>query len=115
MTVAGGTVIGVSSKYCDRQTDRQTDRHTATAYTALAWRRAVKIITERDCRKWNFNSPAALTVAGGTVINVEGIEIMSLPVASEERTAGIKSLVRFASVGIGGQLLTVACFDAGGI
>jgi len=23
-------------------TDRQTDRHTTTAYTALAWRRAVK-------------------------------------------------------------------------
>ena len=24
-------------------TDRQTDRHTTTAYTALAWRRAIKI------------------------------------------------------------------------
>jgi len=28
---------------CDRQTDRQTDRDTTTAYTALAWRLAVKI------------------------------------------------------------------------
>jgi len=26
----------------DRQTDRLTDRYTTTAYTALAWRRAVK-------------------------------------------------------------------------
>jgi len=29
-----------------QQTDRQTDRHTTTAYTALAWRRAVKILTD---------------------------------------------------------------------
>jgi len=28
----------------DRQTDRRTNRHTITAYTALAWHRAVKII-----------------------------------------------------------------------
>ena len=28
----------------DRQTDRKTDRHTTTAYTTLAWRRAVKIV-----------------------------------------------------------------------
>ena len=26
----------------DRQTDRLTDRYTTTAYTALAWRHAVK-------------------------------------------------------------------------
>ena len=29
----------------DRQTDRQTDRHMTTAYTALAWRRAVKTMS----------------------------------------------------------------------
>ena len=30
-------------------TDRRTDRHTTTAYTALAWRRAVKKDAARTC------------------------------------------------------------------
>jgi len=29
-------------------TVRQTDRHTTTAYTGLAWRRAVKIVVHTD-------------------------------------------------------------------
>jgi len=46
---------------CDRRTDGRSDRHKTTAYTALVWRRAVKMdVKGLNVKLVNIRNPVAV-------------------------------------------------------